>query len=612
MPTLCHNLRYLHVKKFTQLSEQLLQHWCDGLLAHQITEYKSPGLYGGIISPAYARIEGRCGDAVYPLIHMASKSKEQKYLDAAIRVFDWSENNVFLPDGATVNDVSVSDWRGITISSAVCLGEALYRYGDLLDAKTKERWTQRLRLQAEWMHRTITINFANINYPSCASYALVLMGRIFDEPRYTQHGQELGRQVVPYFTQKDRLLYGEGKPRNAQSPKGCYAMDIGYTVEESMPGLALYGLMEKDEEVLGPLVESMIAQMEFLLPDGAWDNSMGTRNYKWTYWGTRNAEGCQPAYALLADRHPQFLEVAHRSAELLERCTHDGILYGGPHTAQRGELASVHHTFCHAKAFATVLDVGIPNIPNAVNTVPRDAQPSIVEMSDMQTWFVANGPWRATVTGYDKEAFQNTHASGGAMSVLYHQKLGTVCVASTNEYVLIEPTNMQMDKDPNSIPLTPRVEMEVNGIKYRNICDLAATVKSSQKNGTYVFETRSQLVDRDRKMPDGINTSCAVDYYFSDSDVKIEIRKQPDSTLNDFSFILPIIATQSEAFECVSPREYLIIKADGKLKITASEDIALMPTTKAQRVFHFVPGMEAIPFVVRSGGAVSITISAVS
>ena len=29
--------------------------------------------------------------------------------------------------------------------------------------------------------------------------------------------------------------------------------------------------------------------LEFMLPDGAWDNSWGTRSFKWTYWGVKSS-----------------------------------------------------------------------------------------------------------------------------------------------------------------------------------------------------------------------------------------------------------------------------------------------------------------------------------
>ena len=73
------------------------------------------------------------------------------------------------------------------------------------------------------------------------------------------------------------------------------AVDLGYNVEESLQSLVLYGLLEQDEEVLATVTKALTTHAEFMLPDGAWDNSWGTRSYKWTYWGSRTSDGCQAA-----------------------------------------------------------------------------------------------------------------------------------------------------------------------------------------------------------------------------------------------------------------------------------------------------------------------------
>ncbi|WP_315815687.1 hypothetical protein [Paraflavitalea speifideaquila] len=129
--------------------------------------------------------------------------------------------------------------------------------------------------------------------------------------------------------------------------------------------MALYGLLTKDEEVLQAVTRSLQTHMELMLPDGGWDNSWGTRNYKWTYWGSRTSDGCQPAYVLLADRDPRFYKVALKNTELLQQYTHEGLLYGGPHYLSHKVLSSVHHTFCHIKALTTILDHTpvVPSVP---------------------------------------------------------------------------------------------------------------------------------------------------------------------------------------------------------------------------------------------------------
>ena len=73
----------------------------------------------------------------------------------------------------------------------------------------------------------------------------------------------------------DGFLAGEGHPLKGVSPKGCRPVDMGYNVEESLPSLALYSLLADDKPVQEQVVAAMKTHMEFMLPDGAWDNSFG-------------------------------------------------------------------------------------------------------------------------------------------------------------------------------------------------------------------------------------------------------------------------------------------------------------------------------------------------
>ena len=75
-----------------RLYRDLLQTWCDGLVARQVTGLTDTALRGGLLCPACGLIHGRCGDAVYPLLHMAHSTGDGKYLRAALRVYDWSES----------------------------------------------------------------------------------------------------------------------------------------------------------------------------------------------------------------------------------------------------------------------------------------------------------------------------------------------------------------------------------------------------------------------------------------------------------------------------------------------------------------------------------------
>jgi hypothetical protein len=335
----------------------VLKTWCDGLLAHQVTSIQDPALHGALLCPACAMIHGRCADAVYPLLRVAHATGDAKYVRAAMDMHNWSERQVSRADGSWVNDVTLSSWKGITVFHSIALAEALHHHGALLDATTRNQWTDRLARAVKFLDGLISIETGNINYPVTASYAFALCGQVLGETSYVERGRALAHTALDYFT-PNGLLFGEGHPLTKQTAKGCRPVDLGYNVEESLPALALYSLLTDDKVVLDQTVKALKAHMEFMLPDGAWDNSWGTRNYKWTWWGSRTSDGCHPAYALLADRDPRFGEAARRNLELMAVCTHNGLLYGGLDYFAHGDQPCIHHTFTHAKALATVLDRG--------------------------------------------------------------------------------------------------------------------------------------------------------------------------------------------------------------------------------------------------------------
>src|SRR5262244_1457125 len=81
------------------LYADLLTTWCDGMTARQATAMRERALYGGLICPACVLIHGRCVDAVYPFLLMARSTGNAKFLDAALRVYEWTEQQVSRPDG---------------------------------------------------------------------------------------------------------------------------------------------------------------------------------------------------------------------------------------------------------------------------------------------------------------------------------------------------------------------------------------------------------------------------------------------------------------------------------------------------------------------------------
>jgi hypothetical protein len=593
-------------KPENNLYAQLLQTWCDGLLAHQETAIHDPALRGALLCSACAIIHGRCGDAVYPLLRQAHATGNAKYLEAALLVHEWSEQQVSRADGSWINDVTLSSWKGITVFHAIALAEALHHHGVILDTATRQRWTDRLARAAKFLDTFITIETGNINYPVTSSHCFAICAQVLNEPHYADRARQLAHASMDYFTENN-LLFGEGHPQNSITTKKCRPVDLGYNVEESLPALAQYALLTNDQPVLEKTIAALRAHMEFMLPDGAWDNSWGSRNYKWSYWGSRTSDGCHPAYVLLADHEPKFREVAYRNVELMAACTHNNVLYGGPDYFAHGDQPCIHHTFTHAKSLATVLDSSASHAaPSPRLAIPRDEPYGLKSFPEIATHLAAIGPWRATVTGYDFEYIERVqsggggaggggHASGGALSLLYHQTLGPILTASMTEYQMIEISNQQVHLDKPHMPLTPRIEL-AGKQTYTSLSDFEAAITIAVAPNQITFEAQGRLLTASHQpVPNG-ETRYHLTYKLTDTAAQITASADT-SNQNQLKFILPVISPSTEPIAQPDPQTIRITKPKGVLTITTTAPQGFAPIQK-ERTFNLVPGFEAIPLTI--------------
>lgn len=582
------------------LYSDVLKTWCDSLVGLQIVKAEDIAVHGAIQCPACPRIHGRCADALYPLMYMARTTGDRKYLEAAVRVQAWSDN-VTQPDGSWLNEVSGSTWKGITVFGTIALADALHYHGELLDSKVRERWMDRLSRAIKFLDGYMTMNTGNINYPVTSSLAFAAAGRVLGNERYAQRAREFAHDSLKYFT-KNYFLFGEGKPKDATTAKGARPVDLGYNVEESLPALAMYGLMTGDKEVVEYTVNALKTHMEFMLPDGGWDNSWGSRNYKWTWWGSRTSDGCQPAYALLAGHDPVFREVAWRNLEQLAACTHDGLLHGGPHYRVHGEKPCVHHTFTHAKALATVLDHSGAVRPEQRMELPRGREYGLKSYPEICVQLVAFGPWRATVTEYDWEYTVGGQASGGALSLLYHTELGPLLSASMNEYRPVEEHNQQFHGNYPTMCLTPRIEYRSGANVYTSLSDLKARLSPEKKEKEIAITAECSLQTIKHDVPQDGDIQCRLAYKFTAASAKITATVMAGKT-DGLKLIVPVISSNDEGVKMSGPQSVCIKKADGIL-IVKTDAAAGFEKVGEQRVFNLVPGFECLPLVVLLPGAV--------
>jgi hypothetical protein len=539
-------------------------------------------------------------DAVYPFLHLAATTGQDKFLTAAIRVMEWAEHNVSQEDGSWTVVPDPKTWRGISVFGAIALGEALHFHGHVLPTELRQQWMERLGKAGDYVYRAFDLTFTNINYGFTGIYCLHLLGEVLDRPEFTQRSRELAAGASAFFTEPNALLFGEGKPGDAVSNKGLSAVDLGYNVEESLNGIVLYALREQDEALLQLLEKSQESHLEFMLPDGGWDNSWGTRQYKWSYWGSRTTDGSQPAFAMMADRNPAFATAAIRTTELLAKCTAtNGLVYGGLHFEAHDLPPCIHHTFCHAKPLAYLLDNNLPEkLETKAAPLPRSVADGVRHFPEIDVWLLARGPWRATVSSYDfiykKGALQG---SGGSLTMLYHDKAGPLLAASMANYQMVERFNQQEDPDGEDYALTPRLAYN-NSEWYTNLFDLDAIVSVIDNGVALTATAQVNLKGKNGAKPMKGKSAYELTYAFTKDKVSIRASKnhleeQEAGTV----LVVPVIASSHEMLTRTTEKQYRITKPGGTLVIESNLKLTVQPT-KRNRVFNMVPGVQAIPFAI--------------
>ncbi len=298
----------------------------------------------------------------------------------------------------------------------------------------------------------------------------------------------------------------------------------------------------------------------------------------------------------MAQINPEFGTAAFLNTSLLKRCSGTGLLYGGLHYDTHGIDPCVHHTFAHAKPLAAMLNLGkeLPEI-NTSAPLPRVEARGVKEFKEISTWLVAKGPWRATVSSYDwiyKEHAQQ--ASGGALSVLYHERVGLLLTASMASYMLLEVNNQQPNPGED-IALSPRIEIHKDGTWYTNLYDLEAKVNYEETGESILFDIQTELQNEDRKRLADNHGNFHLGYTFQSGRMEIRARAE-DPSRSGFpaALVVPVVSPSGERVTQVNDQRIEIEKKEGTVIIEANVPLKIKETERS-RTFNMVPGVEAVP-----------------
>lgn len=525
--------------------EKLLYDWSVNILDSQIKDRRNE-MFGGLNCRACAHLHGRADNGVFPLAYEYVRTGEKRFLDGAKALLVFRENFMH-PDGSVQNDFE-SEWKGITVFSAICLYKTLYYFEKSLPEDFVNTVETYFKSSAEWVHDNIKIGFrANINYYAASAAVNAFYSKRYNNDGYAQSAKEMLSYCMSNFTENG-ILGGEGQPHGCRTEKGCMAVDIGYNAEESLPCLVDAAETLGDGEALNRLIKYSENMLEFLLPDGAWDNSFGVRNNKWTYYGSRTSDGSLAMFTKLGKYDRSFLSAAQKVFSALESCTVRGRLYGGRDYEKLGQPDCIHHVFCHAVSLAEALLCGLGDA-ETTHTAAENGNTAFKYYPEIDTYKISAGKYLATVTAYDYSTYTYTngaaHSSGGALSLLYKTGVGPVIAGSVYEYRLTEKNNMQnVAGDVMCSSLIPRAEYEKNGEKYATCLDGNAKMQIETGDSSITVRAVSGFVRVSDKSAEDASLRANSEYVFSDDGVAVTISVNEEKS--GLSFILPVVTGSAE------------------------------------------------------------------
>ena len=586
----CLSICWIGHAEVKQEAESLLARWCDGMIAHQLDFPNDRGLHGAMVCSACAYLHGRIGDTVYPFVVQWDITGNAKYLSAARKAIGWCEANTLCSDGSYMNDLK-THWNYITVFSQIAIGRTLRQFGGKLPQDFRSKLESIYVRQSRWLYDCFrdpeTARKVEVNYWGNYAEAMAEAGIRLDEPRYLDEARKTIDGRLKKLITSDGMLMGEVIPLDVRTPdRGLVAVDLGYNLEETLPAMLAATEVLKDKAFEQQVVESIKAHLEFMLPDGAIDDTAGSRAYKWTYSGSRTADGVLP---LLAKLEMRGVKWAHRAAErvvaLHSRLTgDDGLLYGGLYYRDADEPACLHHTFTHAKGLAeyVVLKRGMPESCGG-EPMPRELPNRAVRRPSMGVELASVGSWRVTFSASDAYVLpgdaRKLAVGGGSPTLLWHEKAGLLLAGTQADFFFLENTNQQETRRERTIlSATPRLET-VDG--FSNVQDFGVKVKSGMANGVYSYFAEGALTSLKGEK----GSAFVLDYRLDEKGLTVRAKVAAVCR-----YYLPVVGGKDTEIVVLGNRA--TIRRNGvQFVVTSSVPLKIRQTERGERSFTTIGGL---------------------
>jgi hypothetical protein len=474
--------------------------FADGLYRQQLKDQDNEN-FGALRCDLCNVLHTRAGEAVYPFAVCYKNNGEKKYLQAGINLGNWLIKQQ-LENGEWKE--TPEEWTGTTTDQLLMLAAAYPILEDHLTEAEREIWISTIENAATYLVNVMSPEFASINYCATTTASLVFANMITPNDKFLQKAKILAHQVIARMDEDGFICAEGGRVKGLK-----YGADVGYEIDMSLWGLALYARLTGDNLVDALVQKSLSNHLYFVYPNGAIDGSWGIRSNKWTVYGSATADGCQILFSLFTSKDPRYRTAALKNLELLRQMHKDGIVgYGPQYFDLFDKPPCIYPTFVRAKNLAMTVEHG-DQTEGLTPPLPTDEPSWVRSYPTVDVALVRSDNIMATVSAYrykDIKGMENSkymhRPSGGSMSGLWIKDYGFLQIASQTEYRRWEP--MHFPEAEGILPLTSRIEFNNDSGYYTNLYEFDGrfTVESS-KGSVAKISTVGYLKNK-KQQPGGV------------------------------------------------------------------------------------------------------------
>ena len=583
------NAGELPVDTVSTHATRILSNLNAALLRHVQQDKHSPD-YGAITCPQCKLYHTRAAEAVYPFAFEYKQTGNKTYLNAAINIGNWlirqqQENGSWLE--------TPEEWTGTTTDQVLMMTMAYPILKSHLPKNEARQWLHSIEMAGDYLEKVMSPQFASINYCATTTASLMYINSLINKKSYQNKARELAHQVIAKMDH-DYFLTGEGGRVFGVK----YGVDLGYNMEMSLWGLALYARLANDDFVATCVEKSLESHLAFVYPDGSLDASWGIRSNKWTCFGSATSDGCQLLFSLFVDKNNQYRTAAIRNMQFLETCTQGGIVGFGPLYYDIFEnLPCIYPTFTKAKNMAMTIafvkaDAGV------MAPLPSDKK-GIRYFPTLNVVAARSEQWCTTISAYTYkdpagERSKYMHRpTGGSICNLWLKGHGYFQASSQTIYKRWEP--MSFPEMQEVRPLTPRIEFESELGNFTNLYEFDALLTQNEKNGTFMVTSIGEL--KNSKQQEG-GISYRLSHTISDNTLSKEVVLIYHDAKKVVRIIEPVIHYPGMTFTKVDERTIRIDTGKKVIELTITTDnISLELGTDASMYRFPYPALKAYPII---------------